>query len=456
MAQQKLYEAEAEVEGKYWERRIRSHFGSNHILFERARCFFPFTSVSGFVLSKCLQPSFVVSHPFSWHVRVMERMCQFLPVPASSSNMGSPNGSLPDIEGTGYRASTMEEKINEMFVQVAKLPLLIQSVSRFENCVQTHSQTVASYGAKITNIEQMVSSLVARVTILEMNATSVSSGSGSARSGNILGHSDGSIATGSLGSHVPGSSDDNRNTRRRLDTFSSPEDEQARSAVFLRFFCEQYHKGITKWINNLWEETNMPSCNKLVRIHGKAGSVSVRLVFETRAKCQDSVARYKDDGIPYAIDSPFCCANTNSTVRQPKSIGDREIGKQFAPLWRELADQLKLLFPDGDDESAFIILALDPRSHVHSIQDRRNGVGKPVFKPASLGRGQLFTLVSPDLSVPGVSPKVLQRGSLSSQHSQCVMAAFSPPRLFAAWRVEAPFPRFTVSMGSTLCALSGS
>ena len=38
-----------------------------------------------------------------------------------------------------------------MFVQVAKLPLLIQSVSRFENCVQTLSQTVASYDAKITN-----------------------------------------------------------------------------------------------------------------------------------------------------------------------------------------------------------------------------------------------------------------------------------------------------------------
>ena len=30
--------------------------------------FFPFTTSSGFVLSKCLQPSFVVSHPFSWHV----------------------------------------------------------------------------------------------------------------------------------------------------------------------------------------------------------------------------------------------------------------------------------------------------------------------------------------------------------------------------------------------------
>ena len=48
----------------------------------------------------------------------MERMYQFLRN-LPPSNMGSPNGSLPDLEGTGDRASTME-KINEMFVQVAK------------------------------------------------------------------------------------------------------------------------------------------------------------------------------------------------------------------------------------------------------------------------------------------------------------------------------------------------
>ena len=52
-------------------------------------------------------------------------------------------------------------------------------------------------------------------------------------------------------------------------------------------------KGVTKWIDTLWEESNMPAYNKLVRIHCKAGSMSVRLVFETRAKCQDFIARYK-------------------------------------------------------------------------------------------------------------------------------------------------------------------
>ena len=134
-----------------------------------------------------------------------------------------------------------------------------------------------------------------------------------------------------------------------------------------------------------------------------------RLVFETRAKCQDFIARYKDDGIPFAIDSSIYSANTTITVRQSKSIEDQEIGKQFVPLWRELADQLKILFPDGDDEGAFIIPALDTRSHVLSIKDRRNGVGKLVFKLAPLGSGQTYTFATPDLSVPGIPPEVLQR-----------------------------------------------
>ena len=328
------------------------------------------------------------------------------PLLASSSNMGSLKGSLTETYGTGYRATTMEDKINENYLQ---LPFFLQNTSRIENCVQMLSQTAAAQTTKITSIEQIVGSLLARVTTLETGIASGSSGPDSARSWNLLGHSDGSTATGSLGSHGPGSSDDIRNTRRRFDTFSSPEDGQARSAVPQRFPCEQYHKGITKWIDNLCDESNMSAQNKPVKIHCKAGSVSVRLVFETRATCQDFVARYKDEGISYAIDSPSCCTNTNIIVRQSKSIEDREIGKQFALLWRELADQLEILFPTRDDEGAFIIPALDTRSHVLSIKDRRNGIGKPVFKLAPLGSGQTFDFVSPDLSVLGVPPIVLQR-----------------------------------------------
>ena len=54
-----------------------------------------------------------------------------------------------------------------MFVPVSRLPLLMQSISSFEKCVQTLSHTVAPYDANITNIEPIVGSLAARVTTLE-------------------------------------------------------------------------------------------------------------------------------------------------------------------------------------------------------------------------------------------------------------------------------------------------
>ena len=97
----------------------------------------------------------------------------------------------------------------------------------------------------------------------------------------------------------------------------------------------------------------MPAYNKPVRIHCKAGSVSVRFVFETRAKCQDFVARKEDDGIPYEINSPFCCAKQQLRCVNPNQLKTGRSGKPFAPLWRELAEQLKIFFPDGDDEGGF-------------------------------------------------------------------------------------------------------
>ena len=162
--------------------------------------------------------------------------------------------------------------------------------------------------------------LAARVAVVEAGADSASSGSGSASSWNLLGHSDGSTATGPLGSHGQGSSDDNKNTRRRLDTFSSREEEHARRAVLLRYPCEQYRGGVSAWINRFWATTNAPALSKPTRIQCKTGSMCARLACETRAKCQDFVARYKDDGIPYEVDSPFCNAKKISRSASPSHL----------------------------------------------------------------------------------------------------------------------------------------
>ena len=137
--------------------------------------------------------------------------------------------------------------------------------------------------------------------------------------------------------------------------------------------------------------------------------MSARLVFGTRAKCQDFVARYKDDGIPFEVDSLFCKSRTIITVRQSKSLEDQEIGRQFASLWKVLSTKLLEHSPEGDDPGAFIVPALDARSQVLSIKDRRTGVGKPVFNLAPFGSAQLLTLVALDLFIPGIPEGVLQR-----------------------------------------------
>ena len=136
----------------------------------------------GFALSKCLQPSFVVSHLFSWHVRGTEQMCLY--------------------------------HLYQPPFRIWVLLTVLFLTSREQDTVPVRwrrKSTKCSYKSQSCHYScRVYPRSKARVTTLEMNATSVSSGSGSARSWNVLGHSDGSTATGSLGSHGPGSSDDNR------------------------------------------------------------------------------------------------------------------------------------------------------------------------------------------------------------------------------------------------------
>ena len=201
--------------------------------------------------------------------------------PSSSSNFGSSNSSGSDLNGRGTRPGiTTDEKLDAFLSQFAQFKEQIAQILTLANWMSrmdSHiTRTLGDFATRLTEMEQNFSTLTARMCKVETDAASASNVSGSARSWPSVEQVDGSTAAGS---HGPGSPDDNRNTRRRLDTLSSTEDEQSRSAVLLRFPCEQYHKGITKWIDNLWEETNMPTFNKPVRIHCKAGSVSVRLVF---------------------------------------------------------------------------------------------------------------------------------------------------------------------------------
>ena len=169
----------------------------------------------------CSFPSFLMAHASDG------TNVPISPAPASSSNLGFPKGSLPDLEGTGFRASTMEEKINEIYL---RLPLFTQTRQGLKIASRRLLRQWPPRQLRLQILNKLLGALWFASLLWKRMQLVVP-----VALWNMLGHSSGSTATGSLGSHGPGTSDDSRNTRRRLETFSSPEDEHARSAVSLRF-----------------------------------------------------------------------------------------------------------------------------------------------------------------------------------------------------------------------------
>ena len=155
--------------------------------------------------------------------------------------------------------------------------------------------------------------------------------------------------------------------------------------------------------------------------------MSARLVFEARAKCQDSVARCKDDGIFCEIDRLFCSAKTTISVRQSKSIKDREIGKQFAPLWRVLAEQFKILFPDGDDKGALLPQRSTPAHKSSASRIEETASENPCSNLFLLELDCCLFLLHLICAFLVFLVKFCNGSSLKPAH-----------RFFAAWRVEAP------------------
>ena len=184
-----------------------------------------------------------------------------LPVPPPlSSNVGSPDGSGHDLDGMASRST--DDQLKEIRELLLPLVPVERSVANFENHIQTITNSVVLLTSRLTTLSRStipfllkwtVSQKWNRITASSLHACARSKEilsqpqafSGSARSWNVLGQNDGSTAARS---HGPGSSDDHRNTRRGLDTLSSTEDEQPRSAVLFQCPCEQYLEGFAKWI----------------------------------------------------------------------------------------------------------------------------------------------------------------------------------------------------------------
>ena len=103
--------------------------------------------------------------------------------------------------------------------------------------------------------------------------------------------------------------------------------------------------------------------------------------------------------------------------------------------------KIQEFFADKDVKGNFVVPALDVRARILSIYDRRNGVGKPVSKLAHSDTNKCsmsLLLICVNLIFLMLCHIVDQTSTLAQiREANCVMAAFSPPRLFAAWRVEA-------------------
>ena len=144
--------------------------------------------------------------------------------------------------------------------------------------------------------------------------------------------------------------------RRRLDAFSKPDDENCtKCRVCYIFHVNKSTLECLLGSRSSGQRPTYPAFNRPIRIHCKTGSLSARLVFETRAECQDFVARYKDDGTEKLEDDL------------------RLFGKLCPQSCKKFSQSEMLPMPSMSP-------ALDVRSQILSILDRRNGVGETSFQ----------------------------------------------------------------------------
>ena len=168
-----------------------------------------------------------------------------------------------------------------------------------------------SYAAEGHSLTQEVSSLTARVCKIERIAASASSVSrlskilAFTRTGRWLYSRRVSVAQGHL------------TTAGTQDADLILSQTQIMKMPEVPFYCSSRvnNSMLACLLGSLTEHAtpNMP-----VRIHWKTGSTFARLVLKLRAKCQEIVARFNDDGRPCTVDSPFCNTNATLLVRQSK------------------------------------------------------------------------------------------------------------------------------------------
>ena len=179
----------------------RSHFGSRAISCSNVRGVFPVHERFWFGLVQVSTTQFC-SSPLVFMASVNDGSdVPISPMPGTSSNYGSPSGSGPDLDGMGHRSIDAQFKeLRDILLPLARgfadfdnhvetlgeaVGMVTSRIASVEQTVNALSAKIASFAAleqNVSTLRENVSSLTARICKMETNATSVSSGSDSARS----------------------------------------------------------------------------------------------------------------------------------------------------------------------------------------------------------------------------------------------------------------------------------
>ena len=92
-------------------------------------------------------------------------------LPATSSNLGSPSGPRPDLDGVGHRSHYAQFKeLRDILLPLAR------GFADFDNHVKTLSEAVSMVTSRITSVEQTVNALstkMASFAALEQNVSTL-------------------------------------------------------------------------------------------------------------------------------------------------------------------------------------------------------------------------------------------------------------------------------------------
>ena len=142
--------------------------------------------------------------------------------------MGLSDGSAPDLVRMGARSSTLEDKVNEILSRSRC------SHRAFPNLTVTSGRSPTLWVSLQPELQEL-----SKTSALSLPASSQSRLEPLLHqvSLDLVRNLGLCLVAPATGSRDPGSIDENKSTRRKLDT--SPDDENLRSAVLLRFPCAQ-------------------------------------------------------------------------------------------------------------------------------------------------------------------------------------------------------------------------